>query len=351
MPSRVSPNKTAIHGDQEVSTSANDASFVVNIQEQENDNEQPLKEIDDIYRPVLKLMTLFGIYVGKPSLKCLASNSGEGKKLSVVSIIHCFVVTSGLWLNAIMAFTEIFFEDDIYMFLMFSFWNVFVAIIGTMNLLLLRLTGNKKSRFEQFLVNVLSVTKHVNLEQVKAKSKKGVIMFCFFVLTLPAIIVAFELLLDINIGTFYPWNRWSGFRILFATFLTIGFAVWLLPVIFLWITSLLLESCIDNLHKGMSPLHSIAVDLTTSKQEYHKLCEVVKLADKMLAPLLFAYISVYIPLLCFGFYNVVNLPEEDSLTFLVFNLSSLLLAAFILAVILLFGSKVSEKVLHGYLKE
>ena len=350
MSSRVTPNQTSVHGNQEMPTSAqpatNDESFVVNIQEQEIFHEQLLKDIDEVYSPVLKLMKLFGIYLGNPSLKCLASNSSRGKKTSILSAIHCFVIVAGLWLNAIMAFTGIFFEDDMYMFLMFIFWNLFVALIGTMNLFVLRLTGDKKSRFEKFLANVLSVVNSVNWQELKAFSKKGVVFFCLFVLTLPALIVAFELLLDINAGTFYPWNRWSGFRILFTIFFTIGFAMWLLPVIFFCIVCLMLENCLDDLHKRLSPLYPIRMELTTLKLEYHKLCDVVKLADKMLAPFLFVFIPMYIPLLCFCFYNAVK-PPEDSLVFLLLNLYSLLLAAGILSVSLFFGSKVSEKVLHG----
>ena len=124
-------------------------------------------------------MKLFGIYLGNPSSKCLASNSGHGKKLRILSAIHCFLVASGLWLNAIMAFTGIFFEDDTYMFLMFSYWNLFVALVGTMNILVLRLTGDKKTRFEKFLVDVLSVVNNVNWQKLESTSKKGVLPFLF----------------------------------------------------------------------------------------------------------------------------------------------------------------------------
>lgn len=47
--------------------------------------------------------------------------------------------------------------------------------------------------------------------------------------------------------------------------------------------------------------------------EHHKLCEVVESADKMFSPLLLGIVSLYIPLLCFSFYNVVNLPEKGKL--------------------------------------
>ena len=61
------------------------------------------------------------------------------------------------------------------------------------------------------------------------------------------------------------------------------------------------------------------MDLTALKMEYRKLCSVIELADKILAPLLFGMVSLYIPLLCFSFYCVIHLPEENSLVFLVNN--------------------------------
>ncbi|XP_078372984.1 uncharacterized protein LOC144656611 [Oculina patagonica] len=243
-----------------------------------------------------------------------------------------------------MAFSGIFFGNDIYLLLMLSFYFLFVALNGTMSLVLLRLSGSKKSRFENFLDSVLSFIKNVNLKTVKGNSKKGFIMFCIFFITFVVVFVAFETLLHINLGTFEPWKQWFGFRILSTIFSFIGAGVWLLPIIFLCITCLILEEFVDDLHKRMSSLHSNSIDLVAFKQEYHRLCDVVELADKMLSPLLFEMVSLYIPLLCFSLYSVVNFHEEDSFLFLVGNVLWTLLAASVLAVILLFGSKVNEKI-------
>ena len=40
--------------------------------------------------------------------------------------------------------------------------------------------------------------------------------------------------------------------------------------------------------------------------EHRKLCEVVEFADKMLRLPMFGMVSVYLPLICFNFYLVVN---------------------------------------------
>ena len=347
MSSRVTPNEAPVHGDQEMPISiqptTNDNSFVVNIQEQENVNEE-LREIDEIYSPLLKLMKLFGIYFGDASLKCLENTSGRCKKGTLIPRIYCGVVVSGFWLNVIMAFSGIFFANDIYLFLMISFWTLFIALNGTMSLVLLRSAGMKNSRFQNFLLGLLSVIKNVKLGKAKAKSKKGLIVFRLFLIFFVATIVASEIL-NINIGTNKPWNRWFGVRVISPIFLVIGSGVWLLPIIFLCITCLVLEEVIDDLHKRMSSTHSISTDIAALKIEYHRLCEVVVLADKMLSPLLFEMVSLYIPLLCFGLYNVVNLHEENWVLFLLGNLMWVLVASGILAVVLSFGSRVSEKVL------
>ncbi|KAL9969751.1 hypothetical protein ACROYT_G022006 [Oculina patagonica] len=94
----------------------------------------------------------------------------------------------------------------------------------------------------------------------------------------------------------------------------------------------------------MSSLHSVSVDISTFKMEHHRLCEVVELADKMLSPLLFEKVSLYIPLICFTFYKVFNLPEEEKFVFLGNNLFWLMAAVFILSTIMFFGSKVCEKI-------
>lgn len=59
MPSRVTPFGASVSGDQEMPTSitapsvTNDVPFIVEIQEQENANERLLKEIDEVYSPLL----------------------------------------------------------------------------------------------------------------------------------------------------------------------------------------------------------------------------------------------------------------------------------------------------------
>ena len=353
MSSRVIPFRASFTGNQEIPTSVtalsltNDVPFNCESQEQENANDRLLKAVEEVFSPLLRAMKSFGIYYGDTTLKHFNDTSCSYRKRNVLPSIYCCVLASGFWLNFILASTAMIFDNDVYLVLMMSFWCLFMALNATISLVVLPITGAKKSRLEKYLRTLLAAVKTINLEKVRKNSRTALAVFCLLFMFAAAGILAGSLLLSFNIGTFQPWHRWFGFRIFAPTFLVIGVGSWLLPIIFFCITSLMLETLFDDLHRRMSPAYSTpSMDLTNFKVEYHKLCEVVELADKVLAPLLLVFVSVYIPLLCFSFYNVARPRDEDSQLFFLFNLLWFLFAAAILAVILVFGSKVGEKVKH-----
>ncbi|KAL9969820.1 hypothetical protein ACROYT_G022086 [Oculina patagonica] len=285
MPFRVTPKEAILHEDHKMPSSIslqskmNEVSMGNDsIPEQDNVNEQLLKEIDDIYSPVLKLMKLFGIYFGDTSLTQLTQGTGRCSKRVYLQRMYCGVVVSGFWLNFVMSFANIIFGDNIYVFIMITLWCLLIALCGTICLLVLCTPSadTAKSRFKYFIRGVLAVNSNVNFVKVK-------------------------------------------------------------------------KEVFNELHKRMSSLPSIAIDMASLKMEYHKLCEVVELADKMLAPLLLGMVSVYIPLICFNFYQAVSLPQEEKLMSLMTSLFWLLAGASIFATLLLFGSNVSEKI-QGFQK-
>ena len=349
MPFRVSPDEDTVHGNQKIPTSisaqssTNDIPFIVEIQEQENPNESLLKAIDEVYSPLLKMMRFFGIYYGNVPLRRLAYTSNNSGKHIFIHRVYCILLVCCYWFNFIMAFVGIFFHNDVYLLLLFSLWCLFIALNGSTCLVVLPLIG-RKTRFKNFLDRVLALVKNVNLEKVKGKSRKGLVMSCLILIITPAILLVGVLLLKLNIGAFEPWNIWFGFSLLSPAFVIIGVGAWLLPIHFFCITCLILEELFDDLLKRMSSFNSTSNDLDSLKREYHKLCEVVEAADKVLAPLLLVFISVYIPVLCFSFYIVVNLREDNSLLFLLANLGWLMIVAVVLGLILFFGGKVNEKV-------
>jgi len=183
---------------------------------------------------------------------------------------------------------------------------------------------------------------------VKDKAKRGVVIFCFlFVCGAVGALVSY-LMLDLSIAAVKPWNRWFGFRILSLIFIIYGMGVWYLPILLFYITCLILEAFFDDLHKRMQSCPSVLEEIGTFKMEHHRFCEVVQIADKMLSPILFGSVSLYIPLICFNGYRAINLPEEGKDVALASNAFWLLTSSCILAVIMIFGSKVCEKVCSIY---
>ncbi|XP_078374122.1 uncharacterized protein LOC144657642 [Oculina patagonica] len=358
MPFRVTPKEAILHEDHKMPSSIslqskmNEVSMGNDsIPEQDNVNEQLLKEIDDIYSPVLKLMKLFGIYFGDTSLTQLTQGTGRCSKRVYLQRMYCGVVVSGFWLNFVMSFANIIFGDNIYVFIMITLWCLLIALCGTICLLVLCTPSadTAKSRFKYFIRGVLAVNSNVNFVKVKSKSRKGLVCCCFFVMVAIVGVLLSDILLGLNIYSSMPWNQWVGFMVISRVFFAIGCGVWFLPILFFFITCLILEEVFNELHKRMSSLPSIAIDMASLKMEYHKLCEVVELADKMLAPLLLGMVSVYIPLICFNFYQAVSLPQEEKLMSLMTSLFWLLAGASIFATLLLFGSNVSEKI-QGFQK-
>ena len=353
MSSRVMPNEVSVRGNHEMHSSIsvrptkNDVTIADGLSShRENINEQLLKTIDEIYSPVLKLMALFGKYFGDTGLKHLLDVPGRKQKRGYLASIYCVVVASGLWLNFIMSVTDVFLGENIYIYITFSLWSLLIALSATICLVVLcvPLGDSKKSRFENFLRNLLAINSDVDLKKVKRKAKKGIIIFIFlFILGAISVTIAF-LVIDITIADVKPWKQWFGFTILSLIFLTYGMGVWFLPILFFYITCLILEALFDDLHKRMSSFQTLLVDIGTFKKEHCRLCEVVELADKMLAPFLFGLISLYIPLICFEFYTAANLPKDHKFLFLISNLFWLVSASGILAAIMAFGSSVSEKV-------
>jgi len=167
-------------------------------------------------------------------------------------------------------------------------------------------------------------------------------MFCFFMMFAAAGGVVCDVVLGIALGSFKPWNVWFGFRIVSILFLFIGCGFWLLPIYFVFLTCNLLVSLFDDLYKRMTSLHSM--DLPAFRVKHNTLCDLVELTDKMLSPLLLMIFGLYIPFICFNLYQIANLPEEGPLVFLSICLVWLLASSVVLGAVMMFASRISEKV-------
>ena len=206
------------------------------LSEDPKDFRKPLlKVIDEIYSPVLKLMRLFGLYLGDTSLKRLAHTSGYYRQPSILASINCCVMVVGFWFNVVMAFVAIFCGDDMYTFILLGLWRVLIALNATLCLLVLCVpsTDTRKSRFGYFLMKLCSIKTTASLEKVKTKSIRGIIVFGFVFIFSTAGTLMVYLLLGINMAHGKPWSQWFGFEIVSVVFLIVGCGAWLLPVLFL----------------------------------------------------------------------------------------------------------------------
>ena len=310
MPLRVGPNQVSERGKHSsilVQPTQNEVPVEDDLtSDQPNIDGQLLKSIDEIYSPVLNLMALFGTYFGNTGLKHLQDVSARKLKRGFLSGIYCVVVAAGFWLNFIMSIVDVFLEENLYLYILFSLWTLLIALSATICLIVVcvPLGDSRKSQFENFLRNLLAINSNVDLEKVKSKAKKGIITFCLlFILGAIGVVITYKVM-DITNADVTPWKQWFGFAILSLVFFTYGMGVWFLPILFFSITCLILEALFDDLHKRMSSFHTFLVDIGTFKREHCKLCEIVEFADKMLAPLLLALVSLYIPFICFESYKL-----------------------------------------------
>ena len=358
MPARVSPNECTVPLDKGMSYSNSEQQATVNEvsnltgspPEAKKVNEHLFKAISDIFRPILKLMKLFGIYYGDNTLKSLTDDSGRLSRRAYVSLMYCGLVVTGLWFNFFLAFLSCFFvPEKIYVSLMFCLWCLMGALNATITLIVSPVTRTRKSRFQHFVRGLIDNKSHATLEKVTVKSRNGIIAFflVFASATVGSLMTCLKL--DMKLADFKPLSESPVFAIVSVIFLIIAVGSWLLPVLLFCITCLILAELFDDLSKRMKQqsLHSTTVQLASFKVEHHQLCEVVELAAAMFSPLLLEMVSLYIPLICFNLYLAVHSPgntEEKKYLFMGNNFFWLIASVCVLTIIMLFGSKVSEGV-------
>ncbi|RMX56275.1 hypothetical protein pdam_00011435 [Pocillopora damicornis] len=336
---KVSPNECTVPLDNGMSYSNSEQQATVNEvsnltgspPEAKNVNEHLFKAISDIFRPILKLMKLFGIYYGDNTLKSLTDDSGR------LSRRACFFV-----------------PERIYVSLMFCLWCLMGALNATITLIVSPVTRTRKSRFQHFVRGLIDNKSHATLEKVTVKSRNGIIAFFLVFASATVGSLMTKLKLDMNLANFKPLSESPVFAIVSVIFLIIAVGSWLLPVLLFCITCLILAELFDDLSKRMKQqsLHSTTVQLASFKVEHHQLCEVVELAAAMFSPLLLGMVSLYIPLICFNLYLAVHSPgktEETKYLFMGNNFFWLIASVCVLTIIMLFGSKVSEGI-HSFQK-
>ena len=315
--------------------------------------EEMLKTCEEIYSPLLKSMKLFGTYFGETSLQKVFSDAWPGNRRVSISYLYCFVGRTILWLNFAMAFISICMEGTstpltFFTLLAMGCWFLKTALSVTICSLVLPLTEAKTSRFKIFIQKL--VESNTDLKVVRCFTRKLLIAAgVFWITSTLSNVVMFLFVPWAFIGNNKPWKEWYGFNIfsLISTLLVAG--AWLLQMALFCITCLVLGHLFDEFCKRALSYDINGLDLAALKDEHRRLCTIVELASRMLSPLLLVVMAFFIPLTCLTFYLAVNPPAHTSddiheVAFMLAIVYWLVISAATVAVILVFGSKVNEKV-------
>lgn len=310
-----------------------------------NANEEFLQAIAEIYKPVLRLLKLSGVYFGSTTFVTTIYPSNQGKG-NVLSRFYCGIVAFGLWFDFLMPVVSVFCGADIYLNIMNLGWCLLVALLGTTCLIVLPSTSTKASRFENFIRKVSSTEiKIPSLAKVKSRSRMYLILFLLYAMVSLAGAFVTDLLLQLNIGNAWPWKKWPVFRITSLIVLSCSCGVWFFPIAFFCTTCLIIETLFDNFHKKTSLPHSAnSLDIVYLRQQHHSLCQVVDFADRLFSPLLLEAVGFSIPVMCFNFYQLIHSQNVKDIAFVISVLFWLLSSATIIAAVLINGSRVNEKV-------
>lgn len=102
----------------------------------------------------------------------------------------------------------------------------------------------------------------------------------------------------------------------------------------------------DNLQTKLFTQNPTSTNIGSLRQEHHKLCETVAFADKVFSPYLFVVMSFHIPLICFNFHQLLqsNNLTEDNISYIITVLYWWMGLSAEVALILVFGIRVNEKV-------
>lgn len=351
MASRVSPKESCV-----VDIYDNGSSFSVKhipdgesaiepTQNENNTREQLLQAIGEVYRPVLSLMKLSGIYFGCTILATAIQLSGQ-RRGTLISFCFGCVVVSGMWFNFVMPVVSTVVEGHLFRRIMIIFWCLLVALLGTTCLFVFSSTASRTSRFEEFILKVISI-KMVNPCLKKAKSRSRIFLIIFILLVIATVVGAFctDLILEMNIANALPWKNWVVFRFTSLLFLTFGCGVWLFPFPFFCSTCFILEELFDDLYDQILQPNSNSLSIAVLRKRHHDLCQVVEMADRVHSPLILEIVAFSFPVICFNFYVVINSDAfQEQLTLIVNTLFWLLISSATTGVIMIVGAKVSEKV-------
>ena len=310
------------------------------------------EQISQIFSPTLTLMKLGGLFFGETILS-KPRNSNAGKTV-YLSRFYCLLVVLSLWLFVVIGLTTLFSEGfasiDLFLFLFIMvIWSVQCACNVTVCLAMLPQVQCKSgSRFSQFIASFSTTT--TDLKGLRRKSWKGLAFAGMVSLGNFAFTLLWSFYLNGVLYNYKPWNGNMGVWIIEVGVGIYTSFAWSLPFQLYYTTCLVLERMFETLKdKVTSSLDTEnPLTLTTLRQEYLRLCKVLKKADRVFSPFLLVTFALDVPLICVNLYQVIKITknwsnEENTISFFAHMFWSVCLSS-IVSLLCLFGGRVNEKV-------
>ena len=310
------------------------------------------EQISQIFGPTLTLMKLGGLFFGETILS-EPRNSNAGKTV-YLSRFYCLLVVLSLWLFVVIGLTTLFSEGfasiDLFLYLFIMvIWSVQCACNVTVCLAMLPQVQCKSgSRFSQFIASFSTTT--TDLKGLRRKSLKGLAFAGMVSLGNFAFTLLWSFYLNGVLYNYKPWNGNMGVWIIEVGVGIYTSFAWSLPVQLYYTTCLVLERMFETLKdKVTSSLDTEnPLTLTTLRQEYLRLCEVLKKADRVFSPFLFVTVSLDGPIICVNLYQLIkitkNWSSDPNMISLFGYLFWTVCLSSILSLLCLFGNRVNEKV-------
>ena len=264
------------------------------------------------------------------------------------SRFYCASVLLGQCIIFVQAVTSIFFEgftqiQSTYFLLMFSIWYLECMGINTICLFVWSKSQKQPSRFSKLVSSLF--TKESDLRGLtKRKLRTLLAIACCAVAFNSICLAALDFYPCISVARFQSWNGFLPYRLLHLVFGVFNSFAWVLPVLLFCVVCTVLSGMFENLQKKLSTQNSTSINIGSLRQEHHRLCETVALADKVFSPYLLVVISLHIPLICFNFHQLLKNSNEGNISYIITVLYWWIGLSGEVAVILVFGIRVNEKV-------
>ena len=327
----------------EVIHEASQANEMVEIgKESDNCNNRRMR-ISYRLRPILQLMKLAGEYYGDSSL--LETPQGGS---SYCSRFYCGSVLLGQCVIFVQAVISIFFEgftqmQNSYFLLMLCIWYLECVGINTICLFVLPKSQKQPSRFSKLVSSLF--TKEADLGGLTTQKLRTLLaLACCAVAFNSICLAALDFYQCISVARFQPWNGLLAYRMLHLVFGVFNSFAWVLPTLMFCVSCTVLSGIFENLQKKLAMESFTSINIGSLRQEHHILCGTVALADKVFSPYLFVVMSLHIPLICFNFHQLLKNSNDDNISYIITILYWWLGLSAEVALILVFGIKVNEKV-------